>query len=241
MKQLKIDIPKTLSDLKSDPRNPRIIDEISKAGLAHSMAEFGDISGLVYNIRSGHLVCGHQRKDLLPANAPLSDFEESRDDLGTVGYGFVVVKGRHWQVRFVDLPPVKEKAANVTANNAHIAGAFSADITDLLKEIELESPDLYDQTMMHKILDDVDIGERYSPAGEENPEYDLSPLPYENYNYVVLLFKNEIDWATAVDHFQIKKVKDPKNTKKIALGMVIDGAHYLNKTLQHLWKQKSKS
>jgi hypothetical protein len=119
------------------------------------MERFGDLSGLVFNVRSGELVTGHQRKDLLPLDAPLEDFREASDDVGTVGYGYVIAQGRRWHVRFVDWDPDTQRDANVSANNRHIAGEFTNDLRDILKSLETEMPDVYDQTMMAPLLEDL--------------------------------------------------------------------------------------
>jgi hypothetical protein len=223
-------LPKYVQDLTPDPRNPRRIADQARLGLQASMDTFGDLSGLVFNVRTGHLVCGHQRRDNLPPTAPIIDFKEQSDDNGTVAYGSIVVDGRRWPVRFVDWDRNKEAAANIAANNRHIAGEFTNDVTDLLKEIELNSPDLYDQTLLHKVLEDVE-GEPSDKAEQEEAEYDLSPLLYESYNYVVVLFKNDIDWAHAQNHFDLKKMRDPGNKKNVGVGHVIDGAKYLKKVM----------
>lgn len=50
-----------ISDLKPSPNNPRIIGKIALTGLGFSLEEFGGLSGIVFNTKTGHLVCGHQR------------------------------------------------------------------------------------------------------------------------------------------------------------------------------------
>ena len=235
-------IPKSLADLRHNPKNPRQIDAVALSGLGKSMELFGDLSGLVFNVRSGQLVAGHQRHANLPADARIEDYREASDDMGTVGYGDVLVNGQRWHLRLVDWDERTEEAANISANNPHIAGQFTSDVRDILKQLESDIPDIYDQTFMHKIISDLErpTSERDArPSGEA--EYDLSPMPYENYHYVVLLFRNEIDWATAKEHFRLKNVTDPKNTKKIGMGYVIDGKTYLNEQLGHLWSPPSKS
>ena len=48
-------------DLKEAPYNPREITDESIAALKTSLTTFGDISGIVFNERTGHIVAGHQR------------------------------------------------------------------------------------------------------------------------------------------------------------------------------------
>ena len=54
-----------LSDLKPAPYNPRTITPEAVQALQVSLSEFGDISGIVWNKRTKHLVAGHQRLEAL--------------------------------------------------------------------------------------------------------------------------------------------------------------------------------
>jgi hypothetical protein len=49
-----------LDDMAADPDNPRAIDDAAASGLAKSLETFGDLS-MVFNLRSGQWVAGHQR------------------------------------------------------------------------------------------------------------------------------------------------------------------------------------
>jgi len=50
----------------------------------------------------------------------------------------------------------------------------------------------------------------------------------EEYNYIVLFFKNTLDFQVAADHFGVKVMKEDKR-EKIGLGKVIDGAEYMQR------------
>ena len=56
---------KTMNDLKPAPYNPRKISDMAGEKLWRSLSEFGDISGITWNERTGHLVTGHQRVERL--------------------------------------------------------------------------------------------------------------------------------------------------------------------------------
>jgi len=47
------------------PWNPRRITAEALAGLRASIETFGDLSGIVVNDTTGHIVCGHQRRQVL--------------------------------------------------------------------------------------------------------------------------------------------------------------------------------
>jgi len=50
-----------LTDIKSAGYNPRTITDEQLKMLNKSLQTFGDLSGIVYNRRTGNLVGGHQR------------------------------------------------------------------------------------------------------------------------------------------------------------------------------------
>jgi len=79
---------KTVSEIQPAPYNPRKITDEQSQILKRSMEKYGDLSGIVVNLRTSHLVGGHQRiKQLDPSwkitKHPLSD------KVGTVATGYV--------------------------------------------------------------------------------------------------------------------------------------------------------
>jgi ParB-like chromosome segregation protein Spo0J len=91
--------------------------------LARSLSEFDLVQPLVWNSRTGHLVGGHQRLEVL--------------------------KHRGWSdvdCVVVDLPLEREKALNVTLNNAEVGGDWETDrLAELIAELQ-ERPD-FDPTL----------------------------------------------------------------------------------------------
>lgn len=101
--------------------NPRKITPAQREELASSMERLGDISGLVFNRRSGQWVGGNQRADIMELNA--SPFEinavqtfDLPDKTGTVALGMVIYKGIPFACRVVDWDEVTEREANIAAN-----------------------------------------------------------------------------------------------------------------------------
>jgi hypothetical protein len=130
----KIDKEK-VSDLKPAAYNPRKITEKQLSMLKKSMVEFGDLSGIVKNVRTGNLVGGHQRiKNLDPS---WQIFKQSHTDkTGTVAIGYVETPAGRWSYREVDWPQKKEAAANISANQQ--GGEFDM---PKLKEIIIDLDD----------------------------------------------------------------------------------------------------
>jgi hypothetical protein len=107
-----------IADLKANPGNPRQITDEKHAMLKKSLKKFGDLSGIVFNRRSGLLVGGHQRvKGLPPGAAVTRDRMYKRPTrTGTVAEGFVLFDGERYTYREVDWDQKTERAANIAAN-----------------------------------------------------------------------------------------------------------------------------
>jgi hypothetical protein len=157
--------PQNTAALTGDPANPREISETAAAGLGYSMAEFGDLSGLTFNLRTGELVAGHQRMSQIRAkwgDLPIETLSPEHGQITTpVGV---------FPVRFVDWPKAKQRAANIAANSPEISGQFTDALFDQLAEVRAESPDLYegllfdqlDQTTEEDGTESDTVQERYA-------------------------------------------------------------------------------
>ncbi len=136
----------TTADLKEDPHNPRTITPEALEGLKHSLASFGDVSGVVFNIRTQQLVTGHQR--LTSLRGQHSGELEIVMDTPAMRFTIKVpervdtVKGKKKTFpaydfigRLVDWPIEKQRAANIAANSEFIAGEFTPELQTQLAEI----------------------------------------------------------------------------------------------------------
>ena len=108
-------LPKVAEDLKPAPYNPRSITRVALKKLAQSLNEYGDLSGIVFNARTGCLVGAHQRLRVLPDGAQIHYGSDRPDDRGEV-WGSIRAKGQTFSVRVVDWDLDKEKKANIIAN-----------------------------------------------------------------------------------------------------------------------------
>ncbi len=105
----------SIGNLTPAPWNPRKITDKQLSMLKKSMAEFGDLSGIVVNVQTGHIVGGHQRvKNLDPSWRIIK--QPHTDKVGTVALGHIETPWGRWQYREVDWPEKKEATANVAAN-----------------------------------------------------------------------------------------------------------------------------
>lgn len=78
----------------------------------------------------------------------------------------------------------------------------------------------------------MDIPNLQDFIDEHEPEIEFSEFLDESNNYVVLFFKNDVDWLQAQTHFNLKSVSSKRSNGKAwskGIGRVISGTEYLNK------------
>lgn len=170
--------PKSTLDLAADPRNPRFINPTAQGGLSASLAEFGDLSGIVWNKQTGQLVTGHQRLDQITARWGPQKIEITEAGLGQIR----IMQGEGmpcylFTVRVVDWSPEKQAAANATANNPLIQGEFTNDLASFLTDAKLimaeTSPALFDDVLLLDLM--AQHGEKEEAT--ELKSIDVKPPP----------------------------------------------------------------
>lgn len=194
--------PVSLSELTADGKNPRKIRDEAFEGLGLSMAEFGDLSGITFNLRFNELVAGHQRikrlTDQFGSDLKIKKLDAERGLIETPA-------GSTFPVRFVDWTRARQQAANVAANAPTIQGEFTDDLQLLLAEIKDETPDIFEGLMLDVLLLPEVLGE------DENvePETDRAD-------------ELEKKWGTAIG--QVWEIKGEKKTHRLACGDSTDAA-----------------
>lgn len=147
----------TLGELAPAEANPRIMPARARQALASSLEEFGCVQPLVWNERTGHLVAGHQRRDVL--------LEKHGEDVQV-------------DVVVVDLDESREKALNVALNSPEVAGEFTAQLDDVLSDIHADLPDLFESLALGDLalepFDDAnffddDMGHDDDDVSPDNP------------------------------------------------------------------------
>jgi hypothetical protein len=135
-----------LRDLTPNDKNPRTITPEKLEFLTRSMKEFGDLSGIVFNRKTGTLVGGHQRiKSLKDGVVEMLQTYKKPTPTGTVAEGFIKIDGERYSYREVSWDETKEKAANIAANKG--AGTWDLPkLSEMLKDIDTFGFDL-DLTM----------------------------------------------------------------------------------------------
>lgn len=144
-----------IEDLAAASYNPRKISASAEDGLGKSIERFGDISGIVWNKRTGHIVSGHQRvKQLRRLGGQLLD--------GAIQ----INSGERFKIRVVDWKESDELAANVTANNQAISGEYDETIEEILNQVrgEIGDADFEGLKLDQVVFDpgefpDIDLGD----------------------------------------------------------------------------------
>lgn len=108
-----------ISDIKANPKNPRKITDEQREILNKSMIKFGDLGGIIDNIKSGFLVGGHRRIDEMQGcEVVIENKHKKKTKAGTVAEGYVIFKGERFKYRQVDWDQETEEAAMLAANKA---------------------------------------------------------------------------------------------------------------------------
>ncbi len=166
---------KKLKDLKSAVYNPRVISDEQLERLKKALHEFGDLSGIVFNRCTGNLVGGHQRLKCLSPDASIEKTKLKKSSrTGTIATGTIIIDNETYTYREVDWDEIKEKAANIAANQH--GGEFDDDkLSELLNEL-LKTPDFdadllgFDDVELKQLLnlltDEIADVEKYKPIFE---------------------------------------------------------------------------
>ncbi|QDU41088.1 ParB-like nuclease domain protein [Maioricimonas rarisocia] len=148
----------SVQQLKPAPYNPRLPLKPGDPGwekLKRSLDEFDLVQPIIWNRRTGHVVAGHQRLEILK--------DQGRREVDCV---------------IVDLSLEREKALNVTLNNAAVGSDWEpAKLVDLLGELrELPGVDAtltgFDDQQLRDMLfvPDPDFAPAADAPAERDPE-----------------------------------------------------------------------
>ncbi len=164
--------PRRIEDLQPAPYNPRTIDAPSLEALKASLGTFGDLSGITFNERTGHLVTGHQRVRVL---------REQHGESARIRHAgkeaYLHVGSERFRLRVVNWDEETERAANIAANSPLLAGIFTDDLPDLVALAQEELPELTDALRFDDLLETLDMGpEPIELQDDEVPEPPANPV-----------------------------------------------------------------
>lgn len=134
-------------------------------------------------------------------------------------------------IKLEHLTDEQRKAYGLVHNKLTMNTGFD---DDLLK-LEIEDIDL-DMTEFGFELEDEELD--FPVEEEDKPEIEFTEVLGEEHNYIVLYFDNDVDWLQAESLFDIKQTKNlstrkdgkiAKNTERISVGRVLNGAEALER------------
>lgn len=118
-----------INSLKYYHKNPRIISEKQYGDLKQWLDELGDLSGLVHELNTDEIIGGNQRSRVFKeggAEIVLMEKFDPPTKTGTVGLGYVILRGEKYAYRQVRWNEKQSEQANIVANKA--GGVFDWDI-----------------------------------------------------------------------------------------------------------------
>ena len=107
-----------IQDLTPNEENPRSISPAKLAQLKKALFKFGDLSGIVFNRKTKHLVGGHQRAKILASDSTITITKKfsKPTKTGTVAEGYIQIGTDRFAYREVYWDKVLEQAATIAAN-----------------------------------------------------------------------------------------------------------------------------
>ena len=171
---------------KANPLNPRKISAEQLKMLADSLRKFGDLSGLILNVRTNHLVGGHQRVKVLgEAPVEITKRYATPSPNGTVAEGFVIFEGERYTYREVSWDEPTENAAMIAANKHGGDWDFPA-LSSLLLELDSGQFDVSLTGFSSKEL------ERMVRGITTNDNDEIQPLSKEEIDLLPALKEEEV-------------------------------------------------
>ena len=127
-------------------------------------------------------------------------------------------------IAIADLTKSQAKAYRLADNRTNEDSSWDEELLkgELLDLEGLLNSTGFEDSELEKLLDD--------PEPEDDAEVVFSEEIGETNNYIVLVFKNDIDWLSAQTHFNLETVKSKRQNGKAwskGIGRVLDGAKYI--------------
>lgn len=127
-------------------------------------------------------------------------------------------------IAIADLSKSQAKAYRLADNRTNEDSSWDEELLkgELLDLEGLINTIGFEDSELEKLLEE--------PEPEDEPDVEFSEEIGEANNYIVLVFKNDIDWLSAQTHFNLKTVSSKRQNGKPwskGIGRVVDGAKYI--------------
>lgn len=201
--------PHTLTE---HPNNPRLHGRVQRIALTESLEKLGWLRPLTLNKRTGRLIDGHLRREqAIEQSVPavpviVVDLDEKREAIAIASLD-----------RIGEMAEYDEKVMQSLLSQAADDEAF-----DSLRQIIAEG-------------DVTGTGDNTLPdqTSGETSQTPAALVPNIRCDYVMLLFREQNDYAHAIEHFDLQRLRDPLRKvgkgRKPVIGQVrvVDGSKYL--------------
>jgi len=172
--------------------------------------DIGWAGACLYNERTGRLIDGHARKQVVDPKTP------------------VPVLVGNWS---------PEAEAKILATLDPVGAMASGDPAAYAKLIEMVQADgLWVRDLLHQTAAGIEAAsaEEAAEDGADDGAVQLPAMecqPFEHYDYVMLMFRNDQDFQQACELLGIQKVQIeyPGGLRKIGIGRCVDGAKAIAK------------
>jgi DNA modification methylase len=155
------------------PDNPRVITDAKLQALRESMRRFGDLSGIIFNTKTGHAVGGHQRvKNFNPKESvpEITHRFTKPTRTGTTALGHIEFEGERFSYREVTWDKTTETAAMIAANK-HGGDWDDERLRSQLQALLEEDVDMtvvgFDEAELKRLLATGDTNETPQPSATE--------------------------------------------------------------------------
>ena len=202
---------KELADNSGNWRTHPGLQREAMTGVAREIGKAGSLLAYHSERNGGKitLIDGHLRKDLDPDETwtvNITDLNDAEADLLLLVYD-----------------PLSAMAVADKAKVDDLLKTVNADdlaVREMLRRFELQTA----QTATQLALDTAAAEKAAETPGPDG----MDLLPYEHYDYVLLLFRHELDWVAAVEELGLERRGDQRRTKKVGLARGIEGAKIIN-------------
>lgn len=205
-----------INELKLTTYNPRKISSEQLKSLKQSLEEFGDLSGIVANKKTGNVISGHQRIKVMPKDAEIVITKKYNKPTRTqtTAEGYVVINNERYAYREVLWTQEKEKAANIAANKH--GGEWDVEkLSQLLSELSETDIDLNLTGFTDKEINELiaQLEKKNKQDDDEIPNIKIKPKTKHGDIYELGMHR-----ILCGDSTNIEDVKKLMNSKKADLG-----------------------
>lgn len=198
------------AELADNPSNWRVHPDAQLRALEDIIAEVGFADTLLFNERTGRLLDGHARKK-------------------------VAKPGEKVPVLVGSWTEEQEKVILATLDTSTAMAKANPDALDaLLEDISLSSHDMlnYLEHLSREAQAEREDEDEDGDGTDDDPGIEqMELLPYEHYDYVLVLARNVNDWHFLQEFCGLKKVNSCpiQGKKKIGLGRAIEASEFIRR------------